>query len=193
MKIVCIGDSLTYGFGVMKKHTWIEILKEQMSIDFINRGINGDTTSGMLSRSYEDVILNHPDKVIIMGGTNDFIKNYNVKRVLENIAELAEESKNHYINPLIGIEIPIEPLMALKVWSKDVDYNEVNEKIKQYRQEVINYCNSKSYRYIDFYKDFTKNLNKENESRLYTDGIHPTFEGHKIMAESAKKVLKTFI
>ncbi|WP_138203186.1 GDSL-type esterase/lipase family protein [Haloimpatiens lingqiaonensis] len=188
MKVICIGDSLTYGFGVMKRHTWMEILKEKLKIDFVNRGINGDTTAGMLARSYEDIILNYPDKVIIMGGTNDFISGYNLKNVQENINLLAKEAKEHGIEPIIGIQIPTEPNMARAKWTKEVDYENVNSKIMNYREKIIEDCKLNGYKYIDFYKAFVEKIIENKDYRYYTDGIHPNYEGHKIMAVSAEKL-----
>ncbi|WP_102400567.1 SGNH/GDSL hydrolase family protein [Haloimpatiens massiliensis] len=189
MKIVCIGDSLTYGFGVMKRHTWIEILKEKLEIRFVNKGINGDTTAGMLSRSYEDIILNYPDKVIIMGGTNDFILGYDLKRVQENVIFLAKEANEHGIEPIIGIQIPTEPKLAREKWTKEVDYENVNKKIVDYRNRIIEACKFNGYKYIDFYKEFVHELKDNGDCRYYTDGIHPNYEGHKIMARSAEKLI----
>ena len=67
MKIVCIGDSITFGYGVQSNENWINILNDKLNITFINRGLNGDTSSGMLFRSYEDIIKLKPNGVIIMG------------------------------------------------------------------------------------------------------------------------------
>jgi acyl-CoA thioesterase I len=58
MKIVCIGDSLTEGLGVDKQKSWPIILGELGKMVVINKGISGDTTSGMVSRFYQDVIGN---------------------------------------------------------------------------------------------------------------------------------------
>ena len=72
MKLICIGDSFTRGFGVKKKESWVSQISIE-NADVINMGINGDTTSGMLARFTNDVILEKPNYVLITGGTNDFI------------------------------------------------------------------------------------------------------------------------
>lgn len=56
MKIVCLGDSLTYGFGVSRSNSWTNIVNEETRLEIVNKGINGDTTSGMLARFNEDVV-----------------------------------------------------------------------------------------------------------------------------------------
>lgn len=38
MKLVCIGDSLTYGYGVSSKSCWTELLKKHLNMEVINKG-----------------------------------------------------------------------------------------------------------------------------------------------------------
>ena len=82
MKIVCLGDSLTYGFGVSRSNSWTNIVNKETRLEIVNKGINGDTTSGMLARFNEDVVKNSPDIVFIMGGTNDFIAGAGMKLLI---------------------------------------------------------------------------------------------------------------
>ena len=39
MKIVCIGDSLTSGFGVFKDKRWTELMIKNHKLNIINKGI----------------------------------------------------------------------------------------------------------------------------------------------------------
>ena len=57
MKIICIGDSLTEGYGVGRPENWVTLLNERSENDIINKGISGDTTGGMLARFQKDVKL----------------------------------------------------------------------------------------------------------------------------------------
>ena len=56
MKILCLGDSLTYGMGVLHKERWSSLVAEQTGYTVVNRGISGDTTGGMLARFERDVL-----------------------------------------------------------------------------------------------------------------------------------------
>ena len=77
--MILFGDSLTFGFGVPKKNSWAYKLQEQFSnITILNKGINGDTTSSMLTRFYKDVTSKKPKKVFIMAGTNDLLSGRNI-------------------------------------------------------------------------------------------------------------------
>lgn len=71
MRIVCLGDSLTWGryggsyvdalAGLLPQHT------------FVNAGVGGDTVVNLLHRLADDVIIHMPDAVFVMVGCNDAI------------------------------------------------------------------------------------------------------------------------
>ncbi len=183
MKIVCIGDSLTFGYGVFKNECWLNLIKNNYNLDIVNKGVNGDTTAGMLSRSYVDVIQLKPTHVMIMAGCNDFMCGRKLDSVKNNLAELIKEALNYNIIPVIGIEPPIEPTLAERKWSGDVDYNVVNNIEETYRDWIISLCINLKINFVDFYKCFKEALEIKNPRDLYVDGIHPTSLGHKLMSK----------
>ncbi|MEB3024912.1 MULTISPECIES: SGNH/GDSL hydrolase family protein [unclassified Parvimonas] len=75
MKVVCIGDSLTYG---NVGYSYFYFLYNYMGYDYINKGKNGDSLRGMFSRLKK--IVNNPntdsDLYIIGIGTNDILLPY---------------------------------------------------------------------------------------------------------------------
>ncbi|AVP55106.1 peptidase [Clostridium tetani] len=181
MKIVCIGDSITFGYGVKNTENWVSILNNNIKIDFINKGLNGDTSSGMLFRSYEDIIKLNPDAVFIMGGTNDFLMNYDWNKTLENIIYLSREIINYNIKVYIGIQPPTNPSIAKTFWDPFVDYEKVNIKINNYRKNIIEFCENEDLDFFDFFTLF--NDHKDEWDSLYVDGIHPSAKGHKLISE----------
>ena len=49
--MILIGDSLTFGYGVSKKNSWVyKLQNEYTNLKILNKGVNGDTTSLMLTR-----------------------------------------------------------------------------------------------------------------------------------------------
>lgn len=193
MKIVALGDSLTYGFGVYKSECWLELTKNTLNIEILNKGINGDTTSGMLSRSYRDAIEINPNYVIIMGGTNDLFKNTPPKNIKENILELIKEAESFNIIPIVGIQIPVYAPMAMEMWSPYIDYTKVNIDIEEYHSFMVNHCMENNILFIDFYKNFSGSLNSNNINSYYVDGVHPSALGHKLMANSLINLLGEYI
>ncbi|MDD3365087.1 MAG: GDSL-type esterase/lipase family protein, partial [Syntrophomonas sp.] len=50
IKVVCLGDSITWGFPHGTEYSWVRMLDDALSGEVINQGINGNTTSDMLDR-----------------------------------------------------------------------------------------------------------------------------------------------
>ena len=164
-KITCIGDSLTFGYGVSKDKKWIDILaKELPQYEVLNKGVNGDTTSGLLSSRTVD-------------------------SAFENLKLLIKESKENAIGTFIGIEPLICADLAKEYWCSYLDYSIINSKISLYRYKILNYCKEKSIDCIDFY-DLFENLNSKLENHdMFLDGLHPKEEIHKIMAKEVIKII----
>lgn len=182
MKIVCLGDSLTYGYGVYPGENWCDLVKKNLNVDIINKGLNGDTSSGMLFRCFSDVLNLKPSSAIIMGGTNDFLMGYNTARVVANICTLLIEMEQNSICPYLGIQIPVYDILAKKFWDSHIDYSLVNANIEDYRNKMLNFCNNYNIKVFDFYKEFK--CSTEDFDSLFIDGIHPTKKGHEIMART---------
>ena len=72
-RIVCIGDSIVYGYEVEGTLTWIGRLRREEEINLLNVGLNGDTTEGMFDRFKEHVVDIEAKAVVILGGGNDII------------------------------------------------------------------------------------------------------------------------
>ena len=184
MKIVCFGDSLTAGYGVTKKERWSYLLQKKLGCQILNCGINGDTTSGMLSRSYSDIVLNKPTHVIIMGGTNDLFRSISLNNIEENIKVLVREAINYSIIPILATISPCDTAMCKLKWQDDYDYSNFNNLLMQFRQWILKYSFENQLKCIDFYKVFMKVFDSINTSNYLIDGIHPTAKGHQLMAQN---------
>jgi lysophospholipase L1-like esterase len=84
MIIVCLGDSITYGFPYGPATSWAARLSENIEARVINKGINGNTTSDMLARFERDVLKYKPTHLILMGGINDVVCAESLDRVKYN-------------------------------------------------------------------------------------------------------------
>jgi lysophospholipase L1-like esterase len=71
MKIVCLGDSLTWGgYG----GSYVEELRRLLTKhEFINAGYGGNTVVNLLRRLDKDVLAQQPDGVFILIGGNDAV------------------------------------------------------------------------------------------------------------------------
>ncbi|GFP77506.1 GDSL-type esterase/lipase family protein [Clostridium fungisolvens] len=129
MKIVCIGDSLTYGYGVAPSKGWVNLLRASTKHNIINKGVNGDTTVGILSRFSRDCIGLKPNIAVIMAGTNDLLTGRSIDTIVDNISYMIKECLNSNIIPVVLIPPLTLPELAEVSWYSSIDYNYVNDMI----------------------------------------------------------------
>lgn len=70
-KIVCLGDSLTYGFPYGPGVSWVAYVSRICGLSLSNAGVNGNTMEDMAARFDRDVLAKKPATVVILGGSND--------------------------------------------------------------------------------------------------------------------------
>ena len=188
MSIVCIGDSLTFGYGVNKSESWVSIISKIIEEKVINKGIPGETTSEMKERFIKDVVNYKPSKVLIMGGTNDIFLKNGINTALSNIESMVEICETNNIVPTILTPLPVKENISIKLMFEDMDYKKVNEQLAELRNLLIQYTNEKNIKSIDLGNILLKTINIEKY--FLADGIHVSKEIHKEMAEIILKMLK---
>ncbi|WP_055071516.1 GDSL-type esterase/lipase family protein [Clostridium massiliamazoniense] len=166
MNIVCIGDSLTKGYGVNPSKCWVSMLKDSLNMPMVNKGVIGDTSSGILSRFSRDVKKEETSKVIIMCGTNDALLNRNMKNVFKNINLMLSEATENGITPVILFPPKIVKDLAFERWDKKVDYDKSEELLNTLKSLLLDLSREKDIQFIDLSELMPA------EPQYYSDGIH---------------------
>lgn len=177
MKLVCMGDSLTQGYGIALDRAWCNRLNNESDFEVLNKGISGDTTGGMLARFMYDVVDNHPTHVFIMGGTNDIFMGLSNNEPIANIYAMVHQAKHYGISFVIGI--PTKGYLNLRVESED-------PLIGAYREALETFCIEHEYAYIDMASGM-------KQCDFLEDGVHPNEVGHNVMLKNFIKGFKPFI
>jgi len=191
MKIVCIGDSLTYGFGVKRSKTWINLAKNKLDMEIINEGVNGDTSGGMVARFNNEVIVQKPDVVFIMGGSNDLIAGADLGVVKANIMAMAHQALGKLIAPIIGIAPKMDLENISEEWASFTDFNKISIEQDKYSLWIKRFCKTFNIGYIDFYSEIDKFIQSNNE-KIHIDGLHLNEKGQEIMAEVFCNAINNF-
>ncbi len=216
MRFLCFGDSLTAGYpgyypafdGISRgngniqsqyeywlKNYCLDHIKEKNSLSveefeenllFINKGIPGDTSSGLLYRVDKDLLSlkPKPDYCIIIIGTNDLGWSSSTDHVFENIKKLHEISRENDIISIGGLIPPITRRASDPKW--DIVRGDFNEELKKFFNE--NDIPFTDHRYMTEKDDYLK--------QEYTsgDGVHFSVAGYKMMGCSLfQNVLKLII
>ena len=102
-RILCLGDSLTYGFGLPRGLVWTALCAAQTGAELLGGGVNGNTTGGMLAVLPDLLVREHPDAVLLMGGTNDIAYGGDLAGARANMGAMAHLIIAGGGLPLIGI------------------------------------------------------------------------------------------
>ncbi|WP_185956496.1 D-alanyl-lipoteichoic acid biosynthesis protein DltD [Changchengzhania lutea] len=180
MKLVCVGDSLTYGYEVATSKRWTTLLEKNLNVPIVNLGINGDTTTGMLSRFAAALTDYKPTHILIFGGTNDLWFGLNDEFIISNIYAMCKQAKHYDIEFIVGIPSPCFNSTEINF----IGENYAN-RIEGFQKRLKAYCIEKEFDYIDFSKDMIADY-------FMDDRIHFNEKGHEITMENAKEVIKTF-
>ena len=174
IKIAAIGDSVTNGYPYDPALSWLNLTARRFNIDYINQGVNGDTTDVMLSRFDHDVLKYKPSHIIIMGGTNDAYASIIADQVINNIREMVGLAVQNNIIPILGLPIPCNDLAQEKL-------------LGQYREEMRQFAVGNNIEVIDFHKIMVDDSGVNIKCGLHCDGVHPSTNGYEAMAEIAAK------
>eukprot|EP00602_Paraphysomonas_sp_CaronLab_P005208 CAMPEP_0185037736 /NCGR_PEP_ID=MMETSP1103-20130426/32542_1 /TAXON_ID=36769 /ORGANISM="Paraphysomonas bandaiensis, Strain Caron Lab Isolate" /LENGTH=131 /DNA_ID=CAMNT_0027575849 /DNA_START=301 /DNA_END=693 /DNA_ORIENTATION=+ len=103
----------------------------------ISSGIPGEMTSEMLSRLTKELPIHKPNVIIILGGTNDILRDTAANITLANIINLHElakqwiKSRNYTIAHTIAVTIP-----EIENGRNDKTRYEINNGLREYARST---------------------------------------------------------
>ena len=168
-RIVFMGNSITEGWSTFDSVFFSEN-------QFINRGIGGQTTPQMLLRFKQDVIDIKANTVIVLAGINDIAENtgpISLKQILGNIISMCELANQNNIRVILCSVLPANKFP----WEPKI--NPI-QKVKDLNEMLLDYANSKSITYVDYYSKMVDDK-QELISAYGYDPVHPNLEGYVIM------------
>jgi acyl-CoA thioesterase-1 len=181
--IVVLGDSLAEGLGVAQGNSFPDLLQKRLDRQgykyrVVNLGVSGDTTTGGLSRLDYALSLKPAILVIELGG-NDGLRGIPVSSTKANIDRMVAAAKKNGVDVLLaGMTLPP---------------NYGPEYIKQF--EAVYHDLAQKHR-VQLVPSLMQPIVDEIESRpniMQPDGIHPTKDGHELLADNVMRYLKPML
>lgn len=176
--ILFFGNSLTAGYGVDPSEAYPALIQDKidslhLNYKVINAGVSGETTADGNSRI--DWILKQPVDIFVLElGGNDGLRGIPLSVTEKNLQSIIDAVKTKYPNAKIILEgIQIPPNMG-------ADYT------TKFRKIYPRLASKNKIQLLPFLLKGVGGDPKLNQR----DGIHPTAEGHKIVAENVWEVLK---
>ena len=179
--ILFFGDSLTAGYGITEEEAFPALVEKSLKkkgkkIRAINAGLSGETSSGGLTRI--DWVLRQPVDVFVLElGANDGMRGIPLGETKKNLQAIIDKvkAKNKTIKIVVaGMMVP--PNMG-KEYS--TGFQKIYPELAKNNKATL----------IPFILEGVAGIEKLNQA----DGIHPTVEGHKIVAENVEKILEKLL
>ena len=180
--ILFFGNSLTAGYGLEDPTKAFPGLIQNkidslhLPYKVVNAGVSGETSAGGNSRI--DWILRQPVDIFVLElGGNDGLRGIPLGETKKNLQQIIDKVKAKYPNSKIVLEgMQIPPNMG-----------------QQYTTQFKNiYPDLASKNNILLVPFLLKNVGGDKKLNQQ-DGVHPTPEGHKILAQNVWEVLKDIL
>lgn len=183
VKIVALGDSLTFGWMVDKGY--LTFLKDMLhskypgsQIKIINRGIPGDTAEGGLYRLENHVLNEDSDLVIIQFALNDAYQDYPLKKFKNNVLSIIKRIKEKS-----NAEILLLTSSALQDRSREI--------INTYYQALTDAAEEEHVQIALVHKYWELKIKEgvEFSTLVQSDYVHPSEAGYRLMAETIAEAI----
>ena len=190
-KIICLGDSLTQAKYLPHCERWTSLVSNKLNVQILNKGVSGDTTTGMLGRFYNDVVNSSPNYVFIMGGSNDLWFNVDYTQILANVFSMIRQAQYNGIIPIIGLPTPLdeEILDRSQGYVPYCTFANCKSNYINYKKELISMLEVDGVDFIDVSIGFSDENDSTYQNLYIEDGLHPNSEGNTIMANNVSTKL----
>ena len=178
-RIVAFGNSLTAGLGVSPDQSYPAQLQRRLREagyhhEVINAGVSGDTTTGGLRR-LDWILKSRPSMVILELGANDGLRGQPLSLMASNLAKIIDGLRQAGVEVVLaGMQIP--PNYGL-------DYT------TGFASLFEQLARDHSVTFIPFFLEGVAARKELNQA----DGIHPTAEGYRIVAQTVFDVIEPLL
>lgn len=175
--IVFMGNSITAGYGLHLSQAFPALIQKridslQQPYTVVNAGVSGEVSADGLARI--DWVLKQPVDIFVLElGGNDGLRGIPVSETRKNLKAIIDKVKEKYASAqivLAGMQMP--PNLGRRY----------TEEFRNMYPELAKESNAKLIPFL------LEGVGGEAELNM-DDGIHPTAEGHQILAENVWKVL----
>jgi len=175
--ILILGDSLTAGYGLDPAQAYPAVLEEKirdtgLEWQVINAGVSGDTSAGGLRR-IGWLLRRNVDILVLELGANDGLRGIQLDVTKGNLQQVIDRTRKAHP----GVEIVIVGMMVPP--NLGPDYS------TQFRELFVELAEENQAELVPFLLEGVAGRPELN----LPDGIHPTAEGHRIIADTVWKTL----
>lgn len=168
---------------------YIQSHHPELNIQCLNKGMSGNRSFDLMLRWKHDCIRLEPSVLSLLLGINDTWRRYDLGLVTSEV-----KFREHYVH-LMDTLVAAYPNIRLVLMSpfllpvspeQELWFEDLNPKIEITRQIAAQY----NAIYIPLQEIFTEHLSPTYPANYWTvDGVHPTLEGHGLIAKAWLKAV----
>ncbi len=179
--ILFFGNSLTAGYQLEPSQAFPALIQKKIdalawNFRVLNAGLSGDTTADGLRR-IDWVLRNKVDVLFLELGVNDALRGIPLDLTARNLQSIIDKVQKKY------------PAVRIAIAGMQVPPNLGKKYTEHFRSIFPELAKSNEAELIPF---LLEGVAGEMDLNL-ADGVHPTPEGHQILAENVWKVLKPML
>jgi len=164
--VLVIGDSITAGYGVGADAAWPAQLAKRTGWQVIAAGVSGDRTAGGRARLPALLDAHSPALVIVELGGNDLLRGVPPREVAANLEAMIAAVREHGAKVVLMAAPQPSALGLVTGLAAAPLYGELGERAG-----------------VPLIENALPSVLSETELKL--DTLHPTAEGHRVLAERA--------
>jgi acyl-CoA thioesterase I len=178
-RIAFLGDSITAGYGVAAPDAFPAVVEALLrehgrAVEIVNAGVSGDTSAGGLER-LDWVLRSDPDVLVLELGANDALRGQPLPGIEDNLRAIVARAREHGAQVLLlGMDIPTSYGPAYTR-----EFAQLYERLA--REEAV-----------AIVPQFIREVGAD-PALMQPDGLHPTVEGHRRLAELLAPTLSDLI
>ena len=163
---------------------WIDLDKDFIEYDILNRGFGGSIFSDLNYFINELIIKHNPDLIVLYEGDNDIAFNIPTKYIYDDFKKSYEliRKKNENV-PIIYIAPKPSPAR----WDKKNKYDELNNLIKEFCK-----MKQKTY-YFDTWSIMIDNEGNIPKKYFWRDMLHMNKSGYQIWKKNLKPLINKIL
>jgi acyl-CoA thioesterase-1 len=179
--ILFVGTSLTAGLGVDPSEAYPAVIQRKLDaagLDYrvVNAGVSGETSAGAARRM--DWLLRQPVAVLVVEtGANDGLRGQDPAATRGNIQAILDRAREQ------------EPPPRLVLMAMEALPNYGEEYRESFRAIYPELAEANGALLVPFFLEGVAGRAELNQA----DGIHPTAEGHSLIAENVWKALEPLL
>jgi acyl-CoA thioesterase I len=176
--ILFLGDSITAGYGVDPSQAYPAIIQNKIDAKgwpfrVINAGQSGDTSAGGLNR-LEWLLKNRIDVLVLELGANDGLRGLPVENTRQNLQAIIDRTRERY------------PQVKIIIAGMKLPPNLGEDYSRRFGAIFSDLAKKNKTGLVPFVLEGVGGVRNLNLG----DAIHPTAEGHKLVAANVWRVLE---